>query len=74
MDFRRIQGNTKKQPDYIVAFKQDGKIDNIDKILQAIDDWEGTLPIVIVDVDKCLESERGKILGTDQEKRRFTNF
>lgn len=74
MDFRRIQGGEKKQPDYIVAFKQNGKIDNIDKILQGVNDWEGKLPIVIVDIDKCLESERGKLLGSDQEKRRNTNF
>lgn len=61
MDFRRTQGGTKKQPDYIVAFKRNGKIDNIEEILQATKDWGGELPIVIVDVDRCLAAERGKV-------------
>ena len=61
MDFRRIQGGVKKQPDYIVAFKRNGVIPNIEKIKQAVKDWGEKLPIVIVDVDKCLEAEKGKV-------------
>lgn len=53
IDFRRIQGGEKKQPDYIVAFKRNGKIDNLEKILKASNDWDNKLPIVIVDCDEC---------------------
>ena len=67
MDFRRIQGGEKKQPDYIVTFKRKGKIDNLDKIVQASEDWEGKLPVVIVDVDRCLESEKDKVKEKIQE-------
>ena len=57
MDFRRIQGGEKKQPDYIVVFKENGKIDNMELAVQASKDFSG-LPIVIIDVDECLEIER----------------
>ena len=57
MDFRRIQDGVKKQPDYIVAFQRNKSISNIDKILQGVRDWGGKLPIVIVDIDRCLKKE-----------------
>lgn len=57
MDFRRIQGGVKKQPDYIVAFKRKGKISNNDIIMRAFREWEGKLPIVIIDIDRCLKKE-----------------
>lgn len=59
MDFRRIQEGKKKQPDYIVVFRKHGKIPNIDKAEKASKDFEG-LPIVVIDVDECLASERKK--------------
>lgn len=69
IDFRRIQGGVKKQPSYIVAFRKKGKIDNIEKIIQAAKDWEGKLPIVIIDEDKVREAEKGKIQqGLDEYK------
>ena len=74
MDYRRIQGGEKKQPDYIVAFKKGGEIENIDKIAKAAQDWEGKLPVVIIDVDRCLESERAKILGDEQNERTIRIF
>lgn len=60
MDFRRIQNGEKKQPDYIVVFRKDEKIDNIDKAQKASQEF-GNLPIVVIDVDKCLEAERQKV-------------
>ena len=57
MDYRRIQKGEKKQPDYIIAFKIEGKIENLEDIKQAYNDWEEELPIVIVDVDECLREE-----------------
>lgn len=66
MDYRRIQGGVKKQPDYIVAFKRNGKIANIEEIIKASKNWEGNLPIVIVDVDEC---ERDQARESKEETR-----
>ncbi len=60
MDYRRIQNGEKKQPDYIIAFKIEGKIENLEDIKQAYNDWEGKIPIVVVDVDKCIKEEERK--------------
>ena len=61
MDFKRIQGGEKIQPDYIVVFRKDGEISNIDTAQMASEQFgEATgkkLPIVIIDEDKCLETE-----------------
>ena len=59
MDFRRIQGGEKKQPDYIVVFRKNGKIKNMDTAEKASKDFGG-LPIVVIDVDECLAAERKK--------------
>ena len=50
MDFRRIQGGEKKQPSYIVVFKQNGIIDKLENAKKASKDWGG-LPIVVIDRD-----------------------
>lgn len=60
MDFRRIQGGEKKQPDYILVFRKNGKISNMEEAQKASKQWGG-MPIVIVDVDKCLSAERKKV-------------
>ena len=61
MDFRRIQGGEKRQPDYIVVFRKDGEISNIDTAQMASEQFDEAtgkkLPIVIIDEDKCLETE-----------------
>ena len=59
MDFRRIQGGEKKQPDYIVVFRKNGKIENMDTAKKASKDF-GELPIVVIDEDECLAAERKK--------------
>lgn len=61
VDYRRIQGGEKKQPSYIIAFKSNGKIENTDEIKQAYEDWNEELPVVIVDIDKCLEKEAKEV-------------
>ena len=60
MDFRRIQGGEKKQPDYIIVFRKNGIIPNMHKAQTASKQWEN-MPIVIVDVDECLKSEKEKV-------------
>lgn len=59
MDFRRIQNGQRKQPDYIVVFRKNGEIRNIKQAKKASKDF-GSLPIVIIDEDECLISERKK--------------
>lgn len=66
MVFNRIQDGKRKQPDYLILFKKDNKIDenNMQKTLKAVKDFrnEGiNLPIVVVDVDRCIENEKNKL-------------
>ncbi len=63
MCWRRMQNGEKKKPDYIVVFKAYGTIepDHWNYALQAQKDFGGKLPIVIIDIEKCLESERQKL-------------
>lgn len=72
MDFRRIQGGTKKQPDYILVFRRNGKIDNMEEAQRASKQWYG-MPIVIVDIDKCLESEKKQIDIMIEEYKKSPN-
>lgn len=67
MDFYRIQNGQRKQPDYIIVFRENNKIKYMDKAKMAQEQWGG-LPIVIIDKDKCLESERQKV---EEMKQRY---
>ena len=58
--YRRIQGGEKKQPDYILVFRKDGVIENMREAQRASKQW-GNMPIVIVDIDACLKSEKAKV-------------
>lgn len=60
IDFRRIQGGEKIQPDYIIIFRKDGQIDNLEEAQRASEQWDG-MPIVVVDVDDCLKAERDRV-------------
>ena len=60
MDFYRIQDGKKKQPDYIIVFRKNGEIKYMEEAKKAQEQWGG-LPIVVIDKDKCLESERQKV-------------
>lgn len=63
LGYKRIQNGEIKQPDYIVVSVKDGLIDvKPELLMQVINDWNGELPIVIIDVDKCLEVEKSKVL------------
>lgn len=61
MDFKRIQNGRKKQPDYILVFKKDGIIENIENSKKASQDWNN-LPIVVIDVNKVLDNEKRKLI------------
>lgn len=60
MDFKRIQKGIKKQPDYILVFKKDNIISNIEEAKKVSSQWGG-LPIIFIDVNKCLKNERKKL-------------
>lgn len=56
----RNEGNEQIQPDYIIVFKIDGKLRNMYEARQASLDFEKnghSLPIIIVDINKCLDAE-----------------
>lgn len=62
MDYRRMQNGKKKLPDYIVVFRANGEIPNMETAQKASKQFEEAtgkaLPIVIVDEDKCRKTER----------------
>lgn len=72
MDFRRIQNGKRKQPDYIIVFKENGQIKNIENAQKASKEFGG-LPIVIIDVNKCLESEKQKVEELYKEYKKSQN-
>lgn len=60
MDFYRIQNGQRKQPDYIIVFKENGEVKYMEEAKKAQEQWGG-LPIVVIDKDKCLEVEEQKV-------------
>lgn len=67
MDFYRIQDGERKQPDYIIVFRENDEVKYMEEAKKAQEQWGG-LPIVVVDKDKCLESERQKV---EEMKQRY---
>ena len=61
MDIKRVKNGRRIQPDYILVFKKDGKISNIEQAKKASKDWKGKLPIIVVDVDLCLQAEKERV-------------
>ena len=60
MDYSRFQKGKRKQPDYIIVFKENGRIQNLEEAKKASKDWGG-MPIVVVDKDRCLEAEKSRL-------------
>ena len=58
---RYLSNGEKRQPDYIVAFMVDDKIINEDKIEQARKDWDGEIPVIVVNVNQCLREQEIQI-------------
>ena len=59
--YNRIQEGSRKQPSYIVVFRENGIIYNLEEVLKASKDWNGTLPIVVIDKNECARAEQRKI-------------
>lgn len=70
MDYSRIQDGKKKQPDYIIIFKKNGVMENLENSKKASKDFNG-LPIVVIDVDECLkvEKERAEAIKKEYEEK-----
>ena len=69
--YERVQDGQIKQPSYIVVSVRDGLIDvEPDILMKALKDWGGKLKIVIIDIDKCLESERNKVNNMIEEYKK----
>ena len=76
MDFRRFINNKRIQPDYIVVFRIDGKISNMDEAKRAREEFleQGIdLPILIIDKDECLRAEAYEIAGMMLEYEKNPN-
>lgn len=69
VDFRREQKGIKVQPSYIVAFKRNGKIANLEMIIKAAKDWNNTVPIVLVDVDECEKLKENQVIPKRKERK-----
>lgn len=64
MVFKRQQNGEKKQPSYIVVFKEKGIIPNMEVAQKAMQQWQEAgiyLPIVIVDKDECAKANKEQI-------------
>lgn len=62
IDIRRFQNGQRKQPDYIIVFKEDGKINNLEEARKASEQFKQhtgkSMPILVIDKEKCLETEK----------------
>lgn len=66
--YERMQNQKRKQPDYILVFREKGIITNMHNAKKAAHDF-GNIPIVIVDKDKCAESELENLTKTIEDYR-----
>ena len=62
MDFKRFQNGKRKLPDYILVFRKNGTIPNLDEAKKASLQWNN-LPIVVIDIDLCLKEEKNRLLA-----------
>lgn len=56
LDIKRCINGNRIQPDYLVVFKNGGEYVNLSETIKASKEW-GNLPIVEIDIDKCLEKQ-----------------
>ena len=68
MNYDRIQNGVKVQPNYIIVFKENGETQFLDEAQKASKDW-GEMPIVVVDIDKCLKAEKERVDHMIEEYR-----
>ena len=54
-DVKRELEGIKQEPDYIIAIKVEGKVINEEASIKTANDWKKEKPIVILDIDRCIE-------------------
>ena len=54
-DVKRELEGIKQEPDYIIAIKVEGKVINEEAAIKTANDWKKEKPIVILDIDRCIE-------------------
>ena len=63
LNYKRFNNGQRQQPSYIVVFRINGEIDKdiLNEAKKAQGQWNNKLPIIVVDVNKCLEAERQRV-------------
>lgn len=64
MLYSRMQNGERKQPDFVIVFKEKEKIIGLEGALAAVKDFKNQgidIPVVVVDNDKCVENEKEKL-------------
>ena len=63
LNYKRFNNDQRQQPSYIVVFRINGEIDKdiLNEAKKAQGQWNNKLPIIVVDVNKCLEAERQRV-------------
>ena len=63
LNYKRFYNGQRQKPSYIVVFRINGEIDKsiFNEAKKAQEQWNNELPIVIIDVNKCIEAERQKV-------------
>lgn len=63
LNYKRFNNNQRQQPNYLVVFRINGEIDKnvLNEAEKAQKQWNNELPIVVIDVNKCIEAERQKV-------------
>ena len=74
MLLNRVQDGERKQPSYIVVYKENGLIENLEVAKEASKDFEPQLPIVVIDKDECAKSERNKLGNMIEEYKATENM
>ena len=66
INYLRFSNNKRQQPDYLIAFKVNGIIENEKNILEVQKQFFG-IPIVVIDVNKCIEKTKQEVLNKIEE-------
>ena len=72
VDILRFSRGKRLQPAYIVVFKINGDLHNWDNSLKAQSDFNG-IPIVVVDVNRCMEKAKKHVLNMIEEYKKTNN-
>lgn len=61
INYVRFSNSKRQQPDYLVGYRINGVIENENELLKAQKSFNG-IPIVVVDVNKCIDKTKREVL------------